>query len=482
MQTKHLLGTVAALALLGSAAIAQDTVVEDAAEATGDAIGDAAEATGDAVEGTGEAIAGAGERIEMPNDGRYTIQTDDAGAPMMNDAGEPVVLDAEGAEVDPSDYRIEGDDEIILLVQADEAEATTQQTATAEVQGQAALGGGEFVVEQGEPRVRVDIPDPSIRVDQAEPIVRVEQPTPEVTVEMPPPTVNVEQQAPLITVEQAEPIVTVVVPEPIVTIQLAEPEVAVSQADADVQVEVPQPRVQFVQPEPQIRVQQAEANVQVRQAEPQVEIERTQQADVQIEQAEPQVEVEETGEAVVNVTEAEPQVQVEQAEGAQVEVETSEPQIDVQQEEAEVEIVDAEVVEPDPAAVEELETQGFIVRSDMEETEEQRAARVEGYAPFAETRAEDLIGMNVLAADGEDVGEVDNIALMGERLMAVVGVGGFLGLGEHNVAMPLDRFTMQGDDLVINGLGSEQIENLPQYDEASAEYVPTDGRLGDLYE
>ena len=452
MRRNHLLGTVAALALLGGSALAQ-------------------------------------ERVEMPNDGRYGLQMDDAGQPLLDDTGNPTVVDQAGATVDPENYRIDDSGEIILLVLDDEAEAdaTVDVQATQEVVGGdvSADAEGEFIVQQGEPTVNVEIPDPTVTVNQAQPQVTVEQPTPEITVQVAPPTVNVEQQAPVITVEQQEPVVTVRIPEPVVTIRLAEPEVQVSQADPNVQVETPQPVVRYVRPEPQIRVEQAEAQVQVSQAEPQVQINRTQAADVQIEQADAEVTVEETGEAVVNVTEAEPQVQVEQAEGADVQVETAEPQIEVEETgEPQVAIVDAEVVdrEVDPEAVSALETEGYIVTADMEETEEQRATRVGAYGQYADMTVTDLVGTNVLAADGEDVGEVDNIAVMGDRLMAVVGIGGFLGLGEHDVALPLDRFTMEGDNLVVTGLSSDRFEALPQYDEASAEYLPTDGRLGDFYE
>ena len=481
MQTKLLLGTVAAIALLGTSAVAQDTAVEDAAEATGQAAENAAEATGQAVENAGDAIADAGDRVEMPNDGRLTMEMDDAGQPVMNDAGQPMVVDADGVEADPSTYRIDDDNEIILLVQGDEAESETMQ-----VEGQAGGTGGEFVVEQAEPTVDVNVPDPVVTVDQAQPEVTVEQPTPEITVQVAPPTVNVEQQAPLITVEQQQPVVTVTIPEPVVTIRMPQPDVQVSQDQPQVSVDTPEPVVRFIRPEPQIRVEQAEAQVNVSQAEPEIDINRTTQADVRIQQAEPDVQIEETGEAEVNVTEAEPQVQVEQAEGADVQVEQGDAQIDVQQEEGdpEVAVVDADAVtdERDPAAVADLEAQGFIVNPDATETDEQRTTRVGAYAPYADMTSTDLIGMNVLAADGEDVGEIDNVATMGDRLMLVVGVGGFLGLGEQNVAIPLDRFTMEGDNLVITGLNSDQIENLPEYDEAQAEYAPTDSRIGDLYQ
>ena len=475
MQTKLLLGTVAAIALLGTSAIAQDNAVEDAAEATGEALGNAAEATGDAVQGAGEAVVDAGEGMEMPNDGRFTMQMDDAGEPVLNDAGEPTVLRADGSEASSDEYRIDENNDIILLVAQDEAEADVQETQEV-VEGEATAGEGEFIVEQAEPTVNVDVPDPVVTVDQAQPEVTVEQPTPEITVEVAPPTVNVEQQQPVITVQQQQPVVTVTIPEPVVTVRMPQPDVQVSQDDPQVQVETPQPIVRYVRPEPQIRVQQAEAEVNVTAAEPEVNVNRTTSADVRIEQAEADVQVEETGEATVNVTEAEPQVEVEQAAEADVQVEQADAEIQVERE------GDAEVVEADPAAVAELETQGFIVRADATETEEQRTTRIAGYEQFTDSQVDDLIGMNVLADDGEDVGEVDNIATMGDRLMAVVGVGGFLGLGERNVAVPLDRMMMDGDNLVISGLGSDQIQNIPEYDEASAEYAPTDGRIGDLYE
>ena len=446
MRTKNLLGSVAIVALIGGAAVAQDVV-------------------------------------EMPNDGRLTMEMDDAGEPVLNDAGEPVVLSADGAEADPETYRIDDNNEIILLVQADEAEAATGTETAVEVEGQGAIGQGQLVVEQAEPSVDVEVPDPTVTVDQATPEVTVEQPTPEITVQVAPPTVNVEQQQPVITVEQQQPVVTVRIPEPIVTIRMPQPDVQVTQGEPEVALDVPEPQVRFIQPEPQIRVEQAEAEVNVTQAEPQVNINRTTEADVQIEQAEADVQIEEQGEAEVNVTEAEPQVNVEQAEDAEIQVEQAEAEIDVQQEEAEVEVVDqANVFEADPEAVAQLETDGYIVSSDMEETEELRTQRIAGYDAYAEMTVDDLVGTEVVAADGEEVGEIDNVALIGERLVAIVGVGGFLGIGEHDVALPLERLMMEGESMVADGLTAERFENFPAYDEASAEFVPADGRIGDLYQ
>jgi hypothetical protein len=432
MRTTNLLGTVAIVALLGGTAVAQDA-------------------------------------------GGYMFATDDAGEQMMNDVGEPIVLRPDGTEATSDEYEINEAGEIVVLVVEEE------------VEGQAAIGaeglnGGELVVEQPDPTINVDVPDPVVTVDQAQPQVTVEQPTPEITVQQSPPTVNVEQQAPIITVEQQDPVVTVVIPEPIVTIQMPAPDVQVAQGEAEVAVEMPEPVVEFIRPEPQIRIEQAEPQVNIAEAEPQINIERTQAADVQIEQAEAEVQVEEVGEAQVNVTEAEPQVQIEEAEGADVEIEQAEAEIDVQQEEANVEVVDpAAIVEPDAEALAVLETEGYIVTDGVEETEEARTARLGAYEPYAEMTAADLVGVDVEAADGETIGEIDSLVLMSDRLMAIVGVGGFLGLGERNVAIPLERLQMEGDRALLGGLDSDQIQNFPEYDEAAGELVPTDGRIGDLY-
>ena len=449
MRTKNLFGSVAIVALIGGAAIAQEA-----------------------------------ERIEMENDGRLSFMMEDGEQVMEGD--EPVVLRADGSRAAPEEYRIDESGEIVILALASEVEGERDEQGRQVVRRQAVQAEGaqgQFIVQQAEPTVNVEVPDPTVTVDQATPQVTVEQPQPEITVRQSPPTVNVEQQAPVITVQQQQPVVTVRIPEPIVTIRMPSPDVQVAQGDPEVQVETPQPVVEFIRPEPQIRVEQAEAQVNVAQAEPQVDINRTTEADVEIQQAEAEVSIEEQGEAEVNVTEAEPQVNVEQAEDAEIQVEQAEAEIDVQQEEAEVEVVDqANVFEADPEAVAQLETDGYIVSSDMEETEELRTQRIAGYDAYAEMTVDDLVGTEVVAADGEEVGEIDNVALIGERLVAIVGVGGFLGIGEHDVALPLERLMMEGESMVADGLTAERFENFPAYDEASAEFVPADGRIGDLYQ
>jgi hypothetical protein len=70
-----------------------------------------------------------------------------------------------------------------------------------------------------------------------------------------------------------------------------------------------------------------------------------------------------------------------------------------------------------------------------------------------EIRARKLIWAEVLNATNETVGEVSDVILSkdGNVAAVVLGVGGFLGIGEHEVAVTFDslRLKQDGDRLVV---------------------------------
>ncbi len=99
------------------------------------------------------------------------------------------------------------------------------------------------------------------------------------------------------------------------------------------------------------------------------------------------------------------------------------------------------------------------------------------FADIADRQVAELIGMEVAAADGESVGEIDNFALLGQDVVAIVGIGGFLGLGEHKVALPLNDMSYDGERLVLSSLTEEQLKEMPEYDEAAATVLPDDSTL-----
>lgn len=88
-----------------------------------------------------------------------------------------------------------------------------------------------------------------------------------------------------------------------------------------------------------------------------------------------------------------------------------------------------------------------------------------------------LVGFEVAAENGEVIGEVDNVVLVDGSEMAVVGIGGFLGLGEHDVALPLTDLTADAADdtkLKASGYTKAQLEAMAEFDPEAADEVSAD--------
>ncbi|WP_010137322.1 PRC-barrel domain-containing protein [Oceanicola sp. S124] len=88
-----------------------------------------------------------------------------------------------------------------------------------------------------------------------------------------------------------------------------------------------------------------------------------------------------------------------------------------------------------------------------------------------------LVGYEVAAEDGEVIGEIDNVVLVNGTEMAVVGIGGFLGLGEHDVALPLTDLATDASDetkLKASGYTKAQLEAMAEFDPEAAEEVGDD--------
>jgi sporulation protein YlmC with PRC-barrel domain len=111
------------------------------------------------------------------------------------------------------------------------------------------------------------------------------------------------------------------------------------------------------------------------------------------------------------------------------------------------------------------------------------AAPAETVAPAATVApadgylASNIIGENVYNGtgdDAEDIGKVNDILVTadGKIQAVVVGVGGFLGIGEKNVAVDfaeLDWAEKNGDRWLVAPTTKEQLEALPAFDPAPYE-------------
>jgi hypothetical protein len=84
-----------------------------------------------------------------------------------------------------------------------------------------------------------------------------------------------------------------------------------------------------------------------------------------------------------------------------------------------------------------------------------------------------IIGGNVYSPSNESVGDVNDLVIKpsGEIEAVVVGVGGFIGIGEKDVAIALDRFTMEPTEdlastkLVLNAT-KEELQAAPAFKSA----------------
>jgi ribosomal 30S subunit maturation factor RimM len=89
-----------------------------------------------------------------------------------------------------------------------------------------------------------------------------------------------------------------------------------------------------------------------------------------------------------------------------------------------------------------------------------------------EFRASKLMGVNVKNNDGDTIGEVDDLILSsGNQMLAILSVGGFLGLGERHVAVPYKdlKVTRVNNDNQISYQATKAVlEGMPKfsYDES----------------
>ena len=179
----------------------------------------------------------------------------------------------------------------------------------------------------------------------------------------------------------------------------------------------PAPDVTVTQPKPQVTIEQPQPTVTVDQPKPNVTVEQQGQPNVTVqEQGQPNVQVEQTGQAQSD----QPSQQQGMGQGQQADTTST-------------------------------------------------AADTMSDSPLYAMRGNEIVGQNVYGANGEEIGEVDNVVIRresGGTPAVLVGVGGFLGIGERSVAIPLDQLRMEQDRLVTD-MTRDQIAGMEAYDQNS---------------
>jgi sporulation protein YlmC with PRC-barrel domain len=82
----------------------------------------------------------------------------------------------------------------------------------------------------------------------------------------------------------------------------------------------------------------------------------------------------------------------------------------------------------------------------------------------------DLLGRSVVDAQGKRVGKIDSALIddSGKVKYLIVGVGGFLGIGEKDVALRWDDLQQKNGDQLVSNMTKEQLKAMPTYQYSDA--------------
>jgi hypothetical protein len=128
----------------------------------------------------------------------------------------------------------------------------------------------------------------------------------------------------------------------------------------------------------------------------------------------------------------------------------------------------AETVQQSTTSTEQTQTTSEPEMS-YEEQRKQRLATAKRYddAGAASVKASDMIGADIYDLDDNDVGEIQNLILSdkGTPAYVVISHGGFLGLGEKQVAVPFGLIRVSGDgsSFYVN-MTDEDFDKAPDFD------------------
>ena len=79
-----------------------------------------------------------------------------------------------------------------------------------------------------------------------------------------------------------------------------------------------------------------------------------------------------------------------------------------------------------------------------------------------------ILGKDVYNDTGDKIGEVNDLIVTPSRSLsyAIVVVGGFLGIGEHNVAVPVSMFKQQMGKITLPGATKDALKAAPKFEYA----------------
>ena len=80
-------------------------------------------------------------------------------------------------------------------------------------------------------------------------------------------------------------------------------------------------------------------------------------------------------------------------------------------------------------------------------------------------RATKLIGQEVYNESGQKIGKIGDLVIApdGTLSVAVIDVGGFVGIGKHRVAIPMKQFSEIHPKVILPGADKDALKKLPDF-------------------
>jgi len=394
-------------------------------------------------------------------------------------------MTVEMQEVNATRATVAGSDVETVDTEAAEGETTAAEgfstsetlTRTVEIE-QRAIVEGEVVAR---------IPDPEIGVNIPGAQVSVEQPAADVSVKQSAMTVVVRQPAAEIGVTMPAPVITISQPAPEIFIEMEDPEIAMNQPAPNIRVVMPEPTITVTQGEPELDVAVNARLVDGNEVLPENETPLRTRAErigldgaVRMDDAEMAAATVQAGEATVDMVEAteatrytfnrtQPTVRFEGTDPTVTMQMDGEPTINFTQvgeavirfsgmEEAEAEDAERAEMLASRTNMDAATSRELMLENDADR--EMRAG-----ATMVSLRADQISGMDVYGRNDEYVGDIDRIVQVDGKIYVIVEHGGFLGIGDTEVALPVEQVAIRGEDrAVLLGMTEEQFDALPDVD------------------
>lgn len=103
------------------------------------------------------------------------------------------------------------------------------------------------------------------------------------------------------------------------------------------------------------------------------------------------------------------------------------------------------------------------------------------FSSISDMTVGDIVGQKVYEPTGDTIGKITHIISQYDNAAAVVGVGGFLGIGQHSVALPLSDFTYDAEQKMVKlDTTKEALESQPEFDTSDVESLPDETPLAGL--